>query len=189
MQGLRGSISPATLSPIEVLGIHARDQTERRRYAEHWARIMHQDAERILEFQRAYQAALARLYPGVQLVDVARLDDRTPLGADLNPGDRLLFFTRTGCARCDLVLSRLLDRVQSIGGLDIYLLGVPVGDDPAVRAWARSRAIPPDLVQTGVVTLNYDDGALARVSRGVAIPPYLLRQRGETLSVIQIDGS
>ena len=37
MDGIRGSISPATLSPIEVLGIHARDEAERRRYAERWA--------------------------------------------------------------------------------------------------------------------------------------------------------
>ena len=36
MQGIRGSISPSTISPIEVLGIHARDQDERRRYAEMW---------------------------------------------------------------------------------------------------------------------------------------------------------
>ncbi|MEW8057076.1 MAG: TIGR03759 family integrating conjugative element protein, partial [Candidatus Thiodiazotropha sp.] len=34
MQGIRGSISPATISPIEVLGIHARDDAERQRYAE-----------------------------------------------------------------------------------------------------------------------------------------------------------
>ena len=31
MQGMRGSVSPATISPIEVLGIHARDREERRR--------------------------------------------------------------------------------------------------------------------------------------------------------------
>ena len=29
MQGIRGSISPPTTSPIEVLGIHARDELER----------------------------------------------------------------------------------------------------------------------------------------------------------------
>ena len=34
MQGIRGSVSPATISPIEVLGLHARDSDERRRYAE-----------------------------------------------------------------------------------------------------------------------------------------------------------
>ena len=40
MDGIRGSISPPTISPIEVLGIHARDAAERLRYAEAWARMM-----------------------------------------------------------------------------------------------------------------------------------------------------
>ncbi|MDZ7753293.1 MAG: hypothetical protein U5S82_16990 [Gammaproteobacteria bacterium] len=40
MEGIRGSISPGTISPIEVLGIHARDEAERRRYAEQWAVMM-----------------------------------------------------------------------------------------------------------------------------------------------------
>ena len=31
LQGIRGSVSPATLSPLEVLGIHARDDSERTR--------------------------------------------------------------------------------------------------------------------------------------------------------------
>ncbi|MCG7882525.1 MAG: TIGR03759 family integrating conjugative element protein, partial [Candidatus Thiodiazotropha endolucinida] len=57
MQGIRGSISPATISPIEVLGIHARDDAERQRYAEVWAHAMYEDAGRILAFQRAYDAA------------------------------------------------------------------------------------------------------------------------------------
>jgi hypothetical protein len=37
---LRGSISPSSLSPIEVLGIHARNGEERRRYADQWAMMM-----------------------------------------------------------------------------------------------------------------------------------------------------
>ncbi|MCP4289065.1 MAG: TIGR03759 family integrating conjugative element protein, partial [Gammaproteobacteria bacterium] len=48
MQGIRGSISPSTISPIEVLGIHARDEAERQQYAEAWARAMREDVDRIL---------------------------------------------------------------------------------------------------------------------------------------------
>lgn len=44
-EGVRGSISPANLSPIEVLGIHACDVAERWRYAERWAQIMRDDAD------------------------------------------------------------------------------------------------------------------------------------------------
>ena len=63
MQGIRGSVSPATISPIEVLGIHARDDAERRRYAELWAQAMWEDAERILAFQRAYVGPVAGSIP------------------------------------------------------------------------------------------------------------------------------
>ena len=37
MLGIRGSVSATHLSPIEVLGIHARYSAERQRYAEPWA--------------------------------------------------------------------------------------------------------------------------------------------------------
>ena len=73
MQGVRGSISPSTLSPIEVLGIHARDDRERRRYAERWAQVMHDDVDRILAFQRAYDEATSRLFRSEPMIDVTRL--------------------------------------------------------------------------------------------------------------------
>ena len=77
LKGIRGSVSPATLSPIEVLGIHARDNAERRRYAERWARAMRDDAERILAFQRAYDSAARRLFGDQDLIDINRLAGRT----------------------------------------------------------------------------------------------------------------
>ena len=67
MQGIRGSVSPSTISPLEVLGIHARDDEERQRYAEAWVRAMREDVDRILAFQRAYDAAGKRLYPNEPL--------------------------------------------------------------------------------------------------------------------------
>ncbi|MES9958701.1 MAG: hypothetical protein ABW086_16785 [Sedimenticola sp.] len=85
MQGIRGSISPATISPIEVLGIHARDDAERQRYAEVWAHAMVEDAGRILAFQRAYDAATKRLYPNMPLIDISRLPDKTKAKKPFNP--------------------------------------------------------------------------------------------------------
>jgi integrating conjugative element protein (TIGR03759 family) len=95
MQGIRGSVSPETISPVEVLGIHARDEAERRRYAELWAQAMWEDAERILAFQRAYVEAGRRLYPGVPLIDPGRLPKKDEQSTGLEPQDRVLFFTNT----------------------------------------------------------------------------------------------
>ena len=78
MEGIRGSISPSTISPIEVLGIHAEDAVERDRYAETWARMMREDVARILAFQHAYDEAGRRLFPGEQLIDPNRLPQNNP---------------------------------------------------------------------------------------------------------------
>jgi integrating conjugative element protein (TIGR03759 family) len=184
MDGIRGSISPATLSPIEVLGIHARDEAERRRYAERWARLMRDDAERILAFQHAYDQAWQRLFPAESLIDLARLPDEKASDVALQPNDRVLFFTRPDCASCDVLLQRLLKRIDSVAGVDIYLLGLPPDGDTAVRDWAEQQAIEPRWVRSRQVTLNHDGGALSELTQGKGQVPYLLRRRGDVLSVL-----
>ena len=186
MRGIRGSISPATISPIEVLGIHARDEAERRRYAEAWARTMYQDAGRILAFQHAYDAAAKRLYPNTPLIDINRLPARAEEGDTFNPTDRLLYFTRPGCPACDLMLNKLLKRIDEVSGIDIYLIGVEQSDDGAVRAWAASHKLNPEWVRSRRITLNHDGGALAKLTHGQGEVPTLLRRRGEELSLLRV---
>ena len=184
MKGIRGSVSPATLSPIEVLGIHARDETERRRYAEAWAQAMYEDAGRILAFQHAYDAALKRLYPNEPLIDSQRLPQDAETASDLQPDDRLLFFTRPDCARCDSLLRRLLVKLHRVEGIDIYLTGLTVGNDTAVRDWALQQAIDPDWVRNQRITLNHDGGALDKLTQGEGKVPYLLRRREGVLTAL-----
>ena len=68
LQGPRKSFSVENLSPIEALGIHARTEAERRKYAEMFARAFHQDVERSLAWQRAYTEAMNRLYPNEPVI-------------------------------------------------------------------------------------------------------------------------
>jgi hypothetical protein len=116
MQGIRGSISPSTLSPIEVLGIHARDDEERRRYAETWAQMLHEDVKRIAAFDAAYSEAVTRL--GYRPKSATRVD--------LRRGDRIMFFASPGCARCVLALERLLGYGSSRQGCESWRVKVPL---------------------------------------------------------------
>ena len=184
MQGIRGSLSPEIISPLEVLGIHARDEAERRRYAELWAQAMWEDAERILAFQRAYVEAGRRLYPGIPLIAPSRLPETDGQTAGLGPQDRVLFFTRPDCDSCDALLARLLGRIDRIAGIDVYLAGIVPGDDRAVRDWAAEHGIEPERVRTRKVTLNFEAGALAALTGGRGEIPALMRRRGEDLSVL-----
>ena len=179
MQGIRGSISPPTISPIEVLGIHARDDAERQRYAEAWARLMHEDAERILAFQRAYDAAAKHLYSNEPLIDITRLPEKTEDTTPFQSGDRLLFFTRPECPACDVLMNQLLKKIDVVSGIDIYLRDIAPGDDAAVRAWASTHRIEPDWVRSRRITLNHDGGALDKLTHGQGEVPSVFRRRGE----------
>jgi integrating conjugative element protein (TIGR03759 family) len=185
MQGIRGSISPSTISPIEVLGIHARDEIERQRYAESWARAMHEDVDRILGFQRAYDAAGNRLYPSEPLIDVDRLPGKTEETRVFQSSDRLLFFARPECPACDVMLKKLLKRIGEVHVIDIYLMDIAPGDDEAIREWALTHQIKPEWVRGRQITLNHDGGGLGSLTSGQGKAPYLLRRRGEDLSQLR----
>ena len=187
MEGIRGSISPGTISPIEVLGIHARDEAERRKYAEQWAVMMREDAERILAFQRAYDAAGRLLYPDESLIDVARLPQQTDSGEGLSRTDRVLLFARPDCAACDARGGGGGGGGGGLDGIDIFLAGIPAGEEEAIRNWAVERGIRPEWVTARRVTLNFEGGALERVAPGREELPVLMRRRGG--SVTPLSGS
>jgi integrating conjugative element protein (TIGR03759 family) len=182
--GIRGSISPANLSPIEVLGIHARDDAERRRFAERWARAMRDDAERILAFQHAYDAAVKRLFSGQTLIDVGKLHALPQKTSELQPDDRILFFTRVKCPACDAMLVKLLSRLESVAGIDIYIDKVPGNDDEVIRAWAEEHGIERAWVGTRRVTLNHDGGALDEITSKSPDRPALYVRRNGQLSTL-----
>ena len=73
LKGPRASFSVPNLSPVEALGIHARSDAERRKYAEMFAKAMHEDTERVLAWAAAYQVAIQRLYPNEKVIDFSGL--------------------------------------------------------------------------------------------------------------------
>ena len=188
MGGIRGSLSVSGISPVEVLGIHARSEEERRRYAELWARLRHDDAQRVLAFERAYQDAARRLFPE-PAIDHARLDafrgrSGKPVqqtGTALQAGDRILLFALPGCAGCDTAAAQAqaLVRQRPDVGLDVYIVD-SAGDDAKVRAWGQSHGIDPDLVRARRITLNHDAGTLKKLS-GRGVVPYAALRRGDRL--------
>ena len=189
MQGIRGCVSPATLSPVEVLGIHARNDDERRRYAEQWAVMMRDDAERILAFQRAYDGAQQRLFAGGLLIDphalaAVRGNQIEPTKWVWRPDDRVLFFADTQCPTCDAVLERLVSQITQFAGIDVYLVDVAAGDEDDIREWAASKQIDPLWVSEHKMTLNIDGGALGEVTaytgqQAQQLPLLVVRREGQ----------
>ena len=130
----RGIVSD-NLTPLEILGIFAETDSERRRYAELLARQQLQVLERIRAFEMDYLAAIRQ-----------------------NPGDaqrRARLVIDMGCSDPDCIA--LITEALALApdqGLDIFLTDTG-GSDSAVRAWAASHRIPPTLVRSGIITLNH----------------------------------
>ncbi|RCW66197.1 hypothetical protein [Pseudorhodoferax soli] len=71
MQGPRSAFSIPNMSPVEVLGIHARSEAERQKYADKFAHAVFEDVKRTLAFGQAYQTAMERLAGGTPMVSYA----------------------------------------------------------------------------------------------------------------------
>jgi len=82
LEGPRKSFSVENLSPIEALGIHARTEAERRKYAEKFVRAFRADVERSLAWNRAFTEAMQRLYPNDPVIDYSGVPAaQAPVGA------------------------------------------------------------------------------------------------------------
>lgn len=164
MKGMRGTVSPDNISPIEVLGIHAESASERRKYARIWADMMEKDAERILAFQRAYDAAWAD--KGRDIINVEQIRGDVAAAAPAaqpeqnSPGSvkKMIFATSMdGCPRCDDRIQKILTSMlvdQSIQ-LDIYFSDSKGKDNSVIRQWAVKNNIDAEHLRTRRITLNH----------------------------------
>jgi integrating conjugative element protein (TIGR03759 family) len=150
MDGPLGIYSP-NLDPLSALGIEARTDEERRRYAELQVQVEARRVEKLLAYQRAYDEAWQRLNPGMQRVN---LPDDKPSAVATRGSGRMAVFVKDGCAAC----GQLVQRLQSSGAeFDLYMVGSRQ-DDARIRDWAKRAQIDPARVRAGSITLNHDGG-------------------------------
>ncbi|MEO9332764.1 MULTISPECIES: TIGR03759 family integrating conjugative element protein [Gammaproteobacteria] len=151
MQGPLGLSSP-NLDPLTALGIEARSDEERRRFADLQVQIEARRVEKLLAYQRAYDAAWQRLAPGMQRVNLPGAGAAPP--GMTQADERIAVFIKDACSGCDETVQRLQAEGASF---DIYVVGSR-GDDARIREWARRTRIDPAKVRSGHITLNHDGG-------------------------------
>ncbi|EEE6744487.1 TIGR03759 family integrating conjugative element protein [Salmonella enterica subsp. enterica serovar Westhampton] len=159
----RGIWSPS-LDPLTTLGVEATTDAERQKYADLLVEKESQRVEKELAFQRAYDAAWKRRFPGLVPVAVASPDRNS----------RLAVFVREDCPPCDTRLKMLLSAGNP---LDIWLVGSD-NDDSRLRSWAVAQHIDNTRVQRREITLNHDAGRWLHYGQGRM--PVVLEKQGDT---------
>lgn len=158
MQGPLGVSSP-NVDPLTALGIEARSEEERRRYAELQVQFERRRVQKLLAYQRAYDEAWKRLYPTQPRIDASLVSSRPISSRQLaSPVERrLAVFVSNDCVACEERVKQL----QSAGKtFDIYVVGAE-DDDASIRQWAARAGVEAAKVRTGIITLNHDAGRWA----------------------------
>lgn len=172
MQGPLGIYSP-NLDPLTALGIEARSDDERRRYAELQVQAEARRVQKTLDYQRAYDAAWQRLYPNQQRVVLQ--DGPATGGSGTAEAGRIALFVKEDCAACD----QRVQQLQSAGTpMDVYLIGSR-GDDERIRRWARRAGVDPTKVRARTITLNHDGGRWLSLGASGDLPAVMREVGGQ----------
>lgn len=175
MQGPLGVYSP-NIDPLTALGMEARNEEERKRYAELQVHAERRRVEKLLAYQRAYDEAWQRLYPTQQRIAASGPGSHRPSSRHLaSPVERrLAVFVGNDCPACEQRVRQL----QAAGtAFDLYMIDSD-SDDALIRQWAARAGIEPAKIRAGQITLNHDAGRWA-----------WLGGRGELPAVVkEIDG-
>ena len=188
-QGVRGHLSDPGITPIEILGIHARSTEERRYYARRFARLMHEDTKRILAFQRAYDQEIRSFTQGGPLVDPeqVRLRD-TKAEPELSVTDTILLFVKHDCPVCDRLLEQVLKSHESVMGIEIYFVGTESSMPSELESWLVERDIDSAILSSDKVQFQPAQPLLGSLNRTIDDVPLLLKRRKGRLQRLSTSG-
>ena len=138
-KAVRHGLVSDQITPLEVLGIFADNPEDRRRYAKLYAAQQRELLDRIAAFEADY------------LEEYAALNNRLSAG----PRGRSKLVIEIDCdsTECHRQIAEAIAIAQN-GAVDMYVVG-SAGNDAAVRIWAATNKIPPDLVRLRQITLNH----------------------------------
>jgi integrating conjugative element protein (TIGR03759 family) len=150
MEGPRGNWTP-NLDPIQVLGINAQTEAERRIYAERQAQIEHDRILRERHYEEVYLMAWHRLYPNEQLYKMPPPITQNPQQADPY---RKIVKVVLPCDPESPCFKRISPDLKNAAArpVDLYFFGMKSVDD--IQAWAHTVGIDPETVRARVITLN-----------------------------------
>jgi integrating conjugative element protein (TIGR03759 family) len=144
------------------------------KYARKWAKIMFEDAGRVLEFQRAYSQAFKEAYGQLSLIDVSKMvKQQDPQSSRIQDQDRLLVFVQLDqCPACEPLMNNLMTTVGKRDvQIDIFFIDAKAKkDDGRIRNWAVKHKLNKDKLKARKITLNYNKGELFKITKSLTTP-------------------
>lgn len=187
MAGPRGAWSP-NADPLTVLGAGARNDAERRRFADAFVVMEFERVRAELEFQREVNRAWQRNFPGRLRLANMKTGKKRSKGkpsqlAQYANIQRYALVLESDCAGCLAVVDQYVSLAKSSQlndfAVDIYIRKTNQ-DDNRLRRWVAANQIPVELIRDSKLTVNHGDkyaqGAVPQVWARLGNGEWVLQQ-------------
>jgi integrating conjugative element protein (TIGR03759 family) len=174
-------------TPIDILGINARDEAERAHFAELSAAQEAQKVAKNIAWNNAFHKAHNELFSNVPVVGDFDPSPYSPYAhqpVHLNSGETLYLFTRQDEAMRTVLLT-LLDAIENTPNTQLHLMLLDC-DDTEIQLWANKNQIPAHLVNSGQVTLNHGEPNYKALKVTKKTTPLLLLSKNGESSVVDL---
>ena len=166
-------------TPIDILGLNARNETERNHFAELAARQEAQKVAKNIAWNNAFYKAYNSLFANIPVVgdfDPSPYSPHAYKPVQLNQGDMLYFFINKQDA-VKTILMMLFEAIEQTPNtrLHLMLLGM---DDAAIQIWANQHQIPQHLVNNSRISLNHGELSYQSLKVKKSLPLLLLSKNG-----------
>jgi integrating conjugative element protein (TIGR03759 family) len=175
------------LTPVDILGLNARDDTERAHFAELAAQHEAQKVAQNIAWNNAFYKAYNELFKEVPVIgdfDPAPYSPYAHQPLELKSGETLYLFVQNDDAITTILL-QLIDVIARTPNTRLNILFLNMDMD-AIELWANKQQIPMHLVNSEQISLNPGDEQFAHLALKQKQPPLLLISQGKTSQVINL---
>jgi integrating conjugative element protein (TIGR03759 family) len=150
-QGLRQT-------PLDILGLNARNDVERTHFAELAAAQEAQKVSKNIAWNNAFYKAYNTLFANVPVIgdfDPSPYSPYSHKPVHLTQGDTLYLFIKPDDA-VKTILMVLTEAIQNTPDTRLHLMLID-SDDISIQLWANTYQIPQSLVHSGQITINHGE--------------------------------
>lgn len=174
-------------TPLDILGLNARTESERNHFAEIAAKQEAQKVSKNIAWNNAFYKAYNKLFENVPVVgdfDPKPFSPYAHKPLHLDQGETLYFFIKPGDA-VKSVLMLLIEAVDTTPNarLNIMLLS---SDDLEIQQWANQQQIPQALVSQGRISLNHGDLNYQSLALPKKSTPLLLLAKNGVSNIVDL---
>lgn len=174
-------------TPLDILGINARDEAERNHFAELAAAQEAQKVAKNIAWNNAFHKAYNELFANVPVVSDFDPSPYSPYAhqpVHLNPGESLYLFIKQDEA-VRTVLLTLFDAIENTPNTQLHIMLLDC-DDAEIQLWANKNQIPDHLVNNGLLTLNHGEQNYQALKTTKKTTPLLLLSKNGESSIVDL---